>query len=164
MAVGWLALTLSTAIASRAAWAHVFPDAVVVVVAFVALRRDPVPAVAVAVGLGYLAGRQALAPLGLYETTLVATALAVYVVSGQLAGAGALFFSVIAAGASGFATLLQFVLLWLARDAAGFSSLATALLIPDALLTGLVALAAHHPMDWMDRKLFAERHEGLQWQ
>ena len=139
------------------------PDMTVIVVCFLALRRDPVSLTVVATFLGYLAGRQALAPSGLHETALIFTALGVYFAAGSLAGGGGLFF----AFASGVAVMcyhaLLFVLIYWQRGMAGFASWATAMLVPDGLATCFVALLCYLPMCWLDRRLTQDKREGLAW-
>src|SRR5436305_1483662 len=61
---GALALAVWSAVASRFAPGHVAGEAVVIVAAFTALRREPIPAAVTALALGYLEGRQIAAPLG----------------------------------------------------------------------------------------------------
>ncbi len=161
--IGFVAMAVWSAVGSRAGATHLFPDAVAITVAFVALRREPIPTAAAALALGYLAGRQALAPVGAHEATLVLCAVGVYMISGRLAGSGALFFGVVA-GATQIAyhgTL--FLLSYAAQGNAGFTSLATALLLPGALVTGLVAVLSYPVMMRIERRLMPEVHEELSW-
>ncbi len=161
--VGWLGVTLWTAIGSRLNFGHVLPDAAVVTVAFVALRREPILAAVTALVLGYLVGRQALAPVGLHETTLVACAVGVYMTSGRIAGSGAFFFAAAAAATLVAYHLTLFLLMTTIGEQARFAGWATAILIPNAALTGLLALISYPWMTWLERKLVPSPREGLSW-
>lgn len=163
IALGWLGVTFWTALSSRLGVGHVMPDAAIVTVVFVALRREPWAVAITALALGYLVGRQAVAPVGLHETALVACAVVVYVTSGHIAGGGPAFFAAASAVAVAGYHVLLFALTVAGRGDAGFSSWATAVLVPDALLTALLALFSHPWMAWLDLKLAPEKHEGLAW-
>lgn len=161
--VGCIATALWTGLAARFSPGHMVPDAAVIVVVFLALRREPVVVALAALAMGYLMGTQALAPFGLYETTMVLTAVCVYVVSGQLAGGGALFFAMVCGGAASFAQVVTFLLLLL-RGNAGFASWVTAALVPSGLITALTALASYPVLMWLEGRLSAEQREaGLSW-
>ena len=161
--LGWMGMTFWTAVAARLAPAHLLPDAAIVVVTFVALRREPIPVAVVALSLGYLAGRQAGAPTGLHEVALVVCAVTVYQISGPLAGEGAVFHALVAGGAATGYHLLTYVLLFLVRGTAGFPGLASALLVPAAMLTALLALISYAPMMWLENRLVPPQREGLAW-
>jgi rod shape-determining protein MreD len=156
-------MMLTSAAACRLNVAHIMPDWPVLVLVFLGIRRDPVGLCAVAVALGYLVDRQALAPVGLHEVSLTVCAMTVYMVSGHLVGSGAIFFAMITTCAVTLHHLLVLALLWWQRGAAGFSSWATALLLPDALATAFVALCLYSPMVWLERRLTQDRREGLVW-
>jgi cell shape-determining protein MreD len=161
--LGFLGVTFWTAVAARVPVGHIVPDAAVVTVVFLALRRDPIPVVLTALVLGYLVGRQALAPVGLHETALTIVSVAAYMVSGRLAGGGAAFCAV----ATAVATLAYHVLLFLLIAAAGgeaqFSSWVAAALVPASLATGLLALLSYPLLSLVERKLAPEVREGLSW-
>ena len=161
--IAWLATSFWTAVASRLGPAHLLPDCAVIVVAFVALRREPIPVVLTAVLVGYWVGRQAAAPIGLHETALVLCAIAVYNVSGQLTGSGGLFFAFVSGSTVIGFHLAVFLLLAWVRGAAGFSSWATALYLPSAIATSLLAWVSYRPMLWLEGRLTVEQREGLQW-
>lgn len=163
IALGFLGVTFWTALAARIQLGHVLPDAAVVTVVFLALRREPIPLAFTALVLGYLVGRQALAPVGLHEVALTGCAVAVYMVSGRLAAGGAGFCAFATAVAAVGYHVLLFVLLTAVRGEAGFSSWATALLIPASLTTGLLALISYPFMMVIERKLTPVVHEGLSW-
>ncbi len=163
IALGFLGVTFWTALGARVQLGHVLPDAAVVTVVFLALRREPIPLALTALVLGYLVGRQALAPVGLHETALTASAVAVYMVSGRLAGGGAGFCAVAAAVAAVGYHVALFVLLTAVRGNAGFSSWATAALVPASVTTGLLALISYPFMMLVERKLTPEVREGLSW-
>jgi hypothetical protein len=143
------------------AW-HVIPDAAVMTVVFLGLRREPLPLALTALLLGHLVGRQALAPFGLHETALTACAVSVYLASGNLRGGGPVYFAIVSGVACGGYHLLLF-LLALASGHAGFSSWATAALVPSALATGLLALVSYPWMWRLERRLSPEKREGLAW-
>ncbi len=161
--LGWLGMTLWSAVGARLAPAHVLPDAGIVVIVFLALRREPIAVAAASLLLGYLAGRQALAPVGLHEVASLTCAIAVYVVAGSLAGSGALFFALTAGGAVGLYHLVIYILSWLFGEGAGFTGWPTAALVPSGFLTALVALASYRFMLAVERRLSAESREELSW-
>ncbi len=161
--IGWLGVTLWTALGARVSPAHLLPDAAVVTVVFVALYREPIPTALTALVLGYLCGRMCIAPLGLHAFALVACAVVTYLASGRLKGSGALFFATTAAAATLGYHLVLFVALQIVGDQAGFSSWATALLVPNALATGLLALVSYPWMVRLERRLNPEAREGLSW-
>ncbi len=161
--IAWLGVVVSTAFSSRVAPAWVFPDPAIVVLSFLALRREPIPIAVAALAVGYLMGRGALAPTGVHETALVLTAIGVYLTSGRLAGSGALFFAMVCAGATTAFHVVLFALLVIVRGDAGFSSWATAALVPAAMTTGLLGLLAYRPMAWLETKLTPAQREGLTW-
>jgi hypothetical protein len=161
--LGWLGVSFWSAVGARICVGHIIPDAALVTIVFLALRREPIQVALSALVLGYLVGRQALSPLGLHETALMACGLSVYVASGHIAGSGALFF----AAASAVATLVHHVLLLVLTMTiyghVGFSSWATALLLPSALATGLLAWLSHPWMIRLEKRLTPEVREGLTW-
>lgn len=162
-AVGWLGMTLWTALAAHVAPAHVVPDAAIVTLVFVALRREPIPVTITALILGYLAGRQALAPLGLHESVLVLCAIVVYMTGGSLAGSGARFYALASGGTVMLYHLLLFLFGRIFGGAESFTGLPTALLLPSAVVTAVLALASHPLLVALERRLTADRREELSW-
>lgn len=162
--IGWLGVVLWTALGSRLAPGYVMPDAAMVVIVFVALYRQPVGAMVVAAVLGYLCGRQALAPVGLHELACVVVAIGAYIMSGQLVAGGPIFYAVAVAGATMAYHALLFLLLYLFRGVAAFPSWATASLVLSGALTGVLALVSYPVLRWVESRLSEEqRREGLQW-
>ncbi len=161
--LGWLGTLICSAWATRLAVAHVLPDMAVLVVVFLAMRRSALAVVVTALTLGYLRGRLALAPVGHSETSLVLCALGTYLATGHLAGSGAVFFALSTAGALTATHALEALLLVWQRGSAGFSSWATALLLPAALATGLLALVLHPFLVWLERRLTPDSRVGLLW-
>jgi cell shape-determining protein MreD len=162
--LGWLGVTLWTAIGARLDVAHLVPDAAVVTVVFVALFREPIPTFITALALGYLCGRAALAPTGLHELMLVACAILTYVGSGRIKGSGALFFATTSAVVTGSYHLGLFLLLAAVRGTSGFASFAATALVPAALMTGVLALVSYPWMVRLERRLSPAAREGLSWQ
>ncbi len=163
VAVGWLTMAFWTAVGARVTLGHVLPDAAIVVLVFVAMRREPIMVTLTAVGLGYFAGRQALAPLGLHEAVLVACALTVYMTGGNLAGSGAAFFAMASGGTVMLYHVLLYVLASVFGGRAGFTGWPTALLVPSALATAALAFVSHPVLAAVERRLGQDRHEELSW-
>ena len=161
--VGWAGVVFWSAVSSRLRVGHLVPDAAVVTIVFLALRREPVIVTMTALALGYLVGREALAPVGLHETALVGCAVGVYITSGALTGSGPLFFAAMSGGVTIFYHLLLFLLLFVFRGTAGFSSLSSAVLLPNALLTTLLALLSYGGLSALERRLATDRREALSW-
>jgi hypothetical protein len=163
VAVGWVGIVFWSAVCSRLRLSNIVPDAAVVTVVFLALRREPLLVALTALALGYFAGRQAAAPIGLHETALVATAVGVYLASGAFTGSGPLFFATVSAGAAMGYHLMLFLLLVVFRGTAGFPSWWTATLVPSGVATGALALASYAGLAALDRRLTTERREALSW-
>jgi len=161
--LGWLCVTFWTAVGTRLCFAHILPDAAVITVVFVATRREPIPVTITALALGYLAGRQALAPVGLHEAALVACALGVYMTAGNLAGSGTLFFALATGGTVMLYHLVLYIVARAVGGTAGFSGWATASLIPSALATAALALLMSPILAVVERRLSAEDREELSW-
>lgn len=159
----WMAMTLFSALGTRLGFAHVMPDTTVIVIVFLALRREPLAVVAAAFLLGYLTDRAALAPDGLHEVALVMVTLGVYAGAGALSNTGTLFFGMVCSGAVMAYQALVFALVLWQKGAAGFASWTTASLIPTAFVTFMLALILHRPMVWLDRRLTQDKREGLVW-
>lgn len=160
---GWLGVVLCCAVGSRLVVGHVIPDLAIITVVFLALRREPMTLALSAVVLGYLVGRQALAPTGLHEVALVSCAITIYALSGRIAGSGAIFFGALTTVTLMLYHLILFGLLISFRGRAGFASLATTLVIPSAIATGLLAFLLYPAMNALEKRLSPEPHEGLTW-
>ena len=139
------------------------PDVAILVTVFIAMRREPMPLTLTALALGYCVGRQALAPVGLHETALVTVAIGVYLAAGNLVGSGGLFFGFTCAVAAMAYHAVVFALLFWQRGSAGFSSWATAILVPSGLATCMAAFICHPFMLWLERRLTQDKREGLTW-
>jgi len=163
VAFGSLGVTLVTAICSRVGFAHLVPDVAVITVVFLAQRRSPAQVVVVALTLGYLCGRQALAPVGLHEVALILTALVVYFGVGSLAGSGARFFALTCGGAVAVHDLILYVLALIFGGHAHFASWPAASLVPSGAVTGVLALALLRPMTALEHRLTPVQHEALSW-
>lgn len=161
--VGWLGISISTALSHKILPYHVVPDVALIVAVFLALRREPVPMVLSALALGYFTGRLALAPVGLCEGSLVLCAVWAYRGSGSVDGSGSVFFGMICGAMVCVYHALMFGLLLLVRGEAAFASWATASLIPTAVSTFLVAAFMHRPMEWLDRLVAPAPRSGLSW-
>ena len=90
--VGVLGEAVFTSLASMWHVEYVFPQWFLVVMMFVAVNRELFSALGVAVLLGVVVGRFALAPWGLYELSLIVTSVIVFRFSATLSGRGAIFF------------------------------------------------------------------------
>ncbi len=163
LVVGWLGMVLFSALSSRLFGYGLQPSWVVVVLTFLALRREMTSVALTASILGYLVGRLAGAPVGIHEAALAICGLSVFVGSGSIAGRGTLFFAGLCGWATAVYHITLYVLLLWGQGRAGFSSLPSSLLIFDAAFTALVALFVYHPMVWLDVKLTPKVHEGLAW-
>lgn len=161
--MGWLATLLVSALAARVPTAHIMPNAVLVVVMFLAVRKEAPQTVTTAVILGHVVGTLALAPTGLHETALAIVALGAFLVSGNLSIGGSVFLGCMCLmGDVAYHILLVLLLIWQGH-AVGFASWATAALLPQACLTGLCGWAMYHPFVRLDESLAPQREEGLQW-
>jgi hypothetical protein len=161
---GTLATWFFTAVGARwGASNHVAPDAAVIVLTFLAMRREPAPLAIIASAFGYIIGRQMLAPFGLNETALVACAVATYLAAGHLAGSGAMFFGIASGGAVMFYHLLLFLLLATVRGSAGFTGWTTAILLPNGIATTVVAWLSYPMLSQLERALTPEKADGLTW-
>jgi hypothetical protein len=160
--IGWLFTILWTAIGTRWSVGHVLPDAAVITLVFVAQRREPIAVALIAVGLGYLVGRQALAPVGLHETAAMITAFGVYFFAGNIAGHGGRFFAVTSGGAV-MGYHLTLYILAAAGGQAGFASGWAASLVPSGIATGLVAFASYPVLLVVEGRLSTEAREELSW-
>ena len=89
--VGVLGEAVFTSLASMWHVEYVFPQWFLVVMMFVAVNRELFSALGVAVLLGVVVGRFALAPWGLYELSLIVTSVIVFRFSATLSGRGAIF-------------------------------------------------------------------------
>lgn len=161
--VGWLGMVILDALGARLNLAHVMPDWPALVLAFLSLRRGPAGLCSTAFVLGYLLERTALAPVGLHEYSLVFAALIIYLVSGHLSGSGGVFLGLSAMVTTILHEVTAALLLWWQRGTVGFSSWATALLLPEALTTALLGVVCYGLMQTIERRLTPDKHEGLMW-
>ncbi len=159
--VAWLATVVTTAVAAGLDISHLLPEIVVVVATYLALEREGPALVACCVAMGYLVGRAALAPLGLHELSLAATALGIHLVVGSITTGGRGFFTVTVAVATMSYHALTFLLLLGFRGSASFASWTTAILVPNALLTAAVALVAYPWLEALERRVSAQQRETL---
>lgn len=161
--VGFVATVLTSALAARLAFAHVMPNLALVVVVFLAVRKEAPEICLVAVALGHGIGLQAIAPAGLHETALTAVALGAFLVSGNLSATGGLYVGCVACISEiAYHIALVLLLVWQGYEV-GFSSWATAALLPQAAFTGLCGWALYRPLERLDESLTPRRTEGLQW-
>ena len=155
---------LCTAVSSRfGTFSHLVPDAAVIVLTFLAMHREPAQLALVASALGYLIGRQMLAPFGLMETAMVACAVITYLTAGHLSGSGSMFLGIASGGAVMFFHLASYLLLVAVRGSAGFTGWVTALLLPNAVITALLALVLYPGLIRLERVLNPEKTGGLSW-
>lgn len=161
--LAWLATAVVAALRAGGTMTYVAPDPAVIVVAFLALRREALPMMVGALVLGYLVGRHDLGPTGLHALALGVTALATHLIAGSLAATGPLFFGLCCGAAVVGYHALLFLLLVLVRGHAAFASGATLLLLPNALVTAVVAIAASPLMEAFERKIAPEQRSALSW-
>ena len=161
--LGCFGLSAMTALSARFGIYHIVPDFALIVTVFLALRREPVPMTLAVVALGYFSGSSAMAPTGLHEMGLLFVALWVYRGSGSFGGSGSFFFGLLCAGMLCVYHVFLFGMLTLIRGDVGFSSWATALLLPAASVTGLVATVFYRPMTWIESWVAPTRQVGLSW-
>lgn len=161
--VGFLATVIMSALAARLPWAHVMPNMALIVVVFLAMRKEAPEICFVAVALGHVVGLQALAPTGLHETALALIALGAFLISGNLSATGSLYVGCVACISDvAYHIALVLLLVWQGYEV-GFSSWATAALLPQAVFTGLCGWALYRPLEYLDETLTPRRTEGLQW-
>ena len=163
IALAAICATLCSALSARLVAGHMCPDVCLIVVVFVSLRREPLAIATTALCLGYFTARQALAPTGLFESSLLLMGIGTYVSAGSLSGSGALFFALTCAVVAGVYQALVFVLLYWQLGHAGFSSPATATLVVPSLCTGLMALLLQPLLQAVDRRLTRDKRPGLAW-
>ncbi|MBN1960064.1 MAG: hypothetical protein JW841_03895 [Deltaproteobacteria bacterium] len=161
--IGWLIMTIITALGSRFTIGHLLPDISVVIVVFIAIRREIIPVIITATIIGYFEGQQALAPIGLHEMALTICALFVYLTVGNLAGNGPRFFALTCGGIVMLYHLLLYIIINIFGNAVGFSSWVTSILLPSALVTAMLALIVRPLLMFVERKLYAQQHEELSW-
>lgn len=158
--LGWIGVTVVTAFEARLQLGAL-PDPAVIVMCFLALRRTPIQVGVVAIALGYLTGRAALAPVGLHASALVFCALAVYAVTGQLVARGAAFYGLVCAATNMLYHLSLYFLVWIGGGIPAFSGWAAALLVPSSMLTGMVAGLVYPLFDWLDQRLSPQERTGV---
>ncbi|MBC7792944.1 MAG: hypothetical protein H7Z43_04505 [Clostridia bacterium] len=163
VAVAWFSNCIVTALRAHGGFGYVMPDSGIIVIAYLALRRDALQVVMVALIAGYLIGRQDLAPTGLYPLTLGTVALGTQLIAGSLAGSGPAFGALVTAAASAAYHALTFALLFGTRGTAGFANWWTAVLFPNALLTAFFGLLALPLFNALEKRLTADTHTALSW-
>ncbi len=113
--------------------------------------------------LGHVVGSLALAPVGLHETALTVVGLGAFLISGNLSATGSIYVGCVCLVADvAYHIALVLLLIWQGREV-GFSSWATAALLPQAMLTGLWGWMCYTPLVRLDAFLAPRREEGLQW-
>lgn len=161
--MGVLGEAVVTALASMWHVEYVYPQWFLIVMMFVAINRELFSALGVAVALGVVMGRFALAPWGLYELSLIVTTVIVFRFSSTLSGRGAIFFGVLCMISSIGFQIGILSLLTLARDHVGFASSATAALLPTGVVTGAVGALAYERFRRIEKRLEPSKREGLKW-
>jgi hypothetical protein len=161
--IAWLASCVMTALRSHGGFAYVMPDPAIVVITFLAMRREALQVVIVALVLGYLIGRQDLAPAGLYPLAMGVVALGTQLVSGAVAVSGVVFAALMTAAATAAYHALLFALLYGLRGNVGFASWATAALFPSALATAVLGLLALPFLAAVEKKLAPDTRTALSW-
>lgn len=161
--LGWLATAFATSLSSRFPVGHLVPQWSVIVVIFLALRRDAISLLLVSLALGCFDGAHALAPAGSHPLALSVMGLVASWLVGPLVARGAVFFTVLTFGGTiCYHVLLSLLVSWF-DGRVGFASAWNASLLPAAGLTAVVALLLMVPMEHLDRFLATERREDLSW-
>ena len=161
--IATLATALVTGLAAGVGLESHVPDLVIVVLAFLALRASPLEYGVFAWVAGYIVGRQAAAPVGVHEFSLMATAVAMHVVVGNITGRSRAFFAMACALALVAYHGMVYVLLLGVRGTAGFASFADALLVHNALLTGAAGALLERWLARVDTRLVDAKREELSW-
>tara|TARA_Y100001934_G_C12261273_1_gene730124 strand:- start:20 stop:535 length:516 start_codon:yes stop_codon:yes gene_type:complete len=157
--LGWLSYLSFNAFFTRFGFEYIIPDCMVIVIAFVATRRNLLALVYVTCCLGYIVGRQALGPTGLHETALTLSGLSVYFALGHLTVDNRFIFGLLSGvTVMGYHSFL-FSLTWLFGAEAYFSSWATAILFPTGLLTAAIALLAYPLLEWFEGLVSVDKQE-----
>jgi hypothetical protein len=161
--LGAWATVVTAAFAARVPWAPIMPSPALIIMVFLAKRWEAPKLCLAALCLGHMVGGVALSPPGLHELALVLVALGVFVVSGNLSATGSTY----AGWVTGFAALVHHLIVLLLMvwqgDSIGLSSWATALFVPQAIVTGLCAWALYPVLVRIDVQLTPRGPEGLQW-
>lgn len=163
IAVAYLSSCVVTALRAHGGFGYVMPDPAVIVIAYLALRRDALQVVIVALITAYLVGRQDLSPTGLYPLALGTVALGTQLIAGSLAGSGPVFGALVTAAASAAYHALTFALLFGTRGTAGFANWSTAVLFPNALVTAFFGLLALPFLNALEKRLTPDTHTALSW-
>lgn len=163
IAIAWIGTCLVTALEAHGGFGYVMPDPIVIVVVYLALRREALQVVLIALALGYLVGRQDLAPTGLQALALGVIALGTQLVAGSLAASGAVFAALVTAAATAAYHALLFALLYGLRGSVGFASWSTAILVPSALLTAFVSILVAPFLNTIEKKLAPDTRASLSW-
>lgn len=163
IALGWLGTVLVSALAGRLQMAHLMPNMALVVVVFLAMRKEAPEICVTALVLGHIVGITALSPSGLHEMALMLVGLSAFLIGGNLSATGSIYVGCVCVLADmGYHILLVLLLIWQGH-AVGFSSWATAALVPQALMTGFWGWALYGAFEWLDDHLAPRHQEGLQW-
>ena len=161
--VGCLGMAVWTAVAAKLGWGHLVPDAALVTAVFAAVHAPLMQATVLAIVLGFSEGQLAGAPIGMHEAGLLVSVVTTYLAAGQLVGEGAIFFASAVAGASLVYHSMLSVLGYLGGRDVFFSHWATALVVPAAFASGVLALVMYRPLRWVDHRLNPRRRTELSW-
>jgi rod shape-determining protein MreD len=161
--LAWIGTCLVTALEAHGGFGYVLPDPVIIVVVYLALRREALQVVLIALALGYLVGRQDLGPTGLHPLALGVIALGAQLLAGSLAASGPVFQALITAAATAAYHALLFALLYGLRGSVGFASWSTAILVPQALLTALLGIFATPLLNAVEKRLAPDSRASLSW-
>ncbi len=158
----WLLVGLVTAatvdaILSRWSLAWVAPDPLLVVVIFVALHRPLIYVGVMALLGGMLAGSLAVAPPGIHELAFALCALWINRMSARLSRGGTLYFATLCLMAAAVKTMLVAGLLKIGGLQVGFSSWATAAILPGAFCTAVLGLLAYGPLSALEEARAKDR-------
>ena len=157
--LGWIGYLSCNAFYTRIGFEYVIPDFAVIIVAFIAMRRNMLALVLVTFCLGYLAGRQALAPTGLHESAMTLAGLSLYFALGHLTVDNRFFFALL----SGVTVMTYHVFLFsissFFAEHTHFSSWATAILFPTGLTTAIFALLGYSFLCWFDCRIRTDAQE-----
>ncbi|MDP7040863.1 MAG: hypothetical protein QGI45_17035 [Myxococcota bacterium] len=157
--LGWIGYLCCNAFHTRIGFEYVIPDFAIIIVAFIALRRNMLALVWVTFCLGYIAGRQALAPTGLHESAMTLAGLSIYFALGHLTLDNRFFFAFLSGVAVITYHLFLFSISWSFAEYTHFSSWATAMLFPAGLATAGFALLGYPFLRWIDYRISSEAQE-----
>ncbi len=163
IAVAWVGMCLVTALEAHGGFGYVMPDVVIIVIVYLALRREALQVVLIALALGYLVGRQDLGPPGLHPLALGVVALGTQLLAGSIAASGPVFAALVTAAATAAYHALLFALLYGLRGSVGFASFATAILVPAALLTAFAGILVSPLLGAIERRMQPDTRASLSW-